>query len=128
MAMMAVNLAPLVAQRFPADVSREWTTQFGPLAYDRTLDGPQGIAGEETSRYVALNVEPNVMPWPVLGLRDVVREGTLVESYPHPLAWPAAQYEGFTQAGRAALRARPYRMELWRRGASTSTTRTLPPS
>lgn len=88
---------------------------MGPLAYETDVEGPSGVPGDPASRWIAVNVEPMLMTWPVLGRRPPHAYGTLIEAYTHPLDWPAAQYEGYTPEGREALRVRPYRMELWRR-------------
>ena len=105
-----LNLWPVFAQRFPRDLDRRWRAAHGPLAYDQTLLGPDGTAG--TGRYVAFNVRMAGPPWPVVGVRDEPLPGCVIEAYPHPLAWPGYQYEGYTEAGRAAVRAQPYLMAL----------------
>lgn len=112
---VAMNFTPLLTQRFPPQVRRAWAERYGPLAYDGTIEGPHGDPGDVTSAYIALNVEPMLMTWPVKGVRDVAIAGHLVESYPHPLAWPALQYEGYTAEAREALRSKPFRMELWQK-------------
>jgi hypothetical protein len=114
---VAANLRPVVAQRFPAEVDRDWVLRYGTHAYGQTADGWDGTS-EGHSRYLALNVRNAGPPWPVTGLRDEKPAGCAVEAYPHPLAWAGYQYEGYTEQGRAAVRARPFLMALIDRDAS----------
>jgi hypothetical protein len=109
-AVVARNLTPVLTQRFPADVAARWRNAHQPLANVQTLIGPTGTEG--SGRWVAYNVRIGGFPWPVTGVRDDPIPGCIVEALPHPLAWPGYQYEGYTEAGRAAVRAHPYMMLL----------------
>ncbi|HEY2386591.1 MAG TPA: glycosyltransferase family 39 protein [Candidatus Binatia bacterium] len=106
-----VNLRPVVAQRFPTEIDRDWVLRYGTHAYGQTLDGWDGT-NEGNARYLALNVRNAGPPWPILGLRDEKPAGCVAEAFPHPLAWAGYQYEGYTEKARVAVRARPFLMTL----------------
>ena len=124
--LVGFNLSPVLAQRFPTETGKLWNARYGTLSYDQTLLGPNGTAG--SGRYVAVNLLSAGPPWPVVGVREEALPGCVLDAYPHPLAWSGYQYEGYTEAARAAIRARPYLMALIDRAADEPCTHYPPPA
>ena len=117
--LFAVNIAPLVTQRYPRDIARDVIGQYGaanvrletivahsdeatvpiflPLR-DERADSPVGLR-----RYVLLNAKDI---WVTEGAREATAQpaGTVIFALRHPRQLPGLQYHGYRPEERAFLR------------------------
>ena len=112
------NFAAPVRQRFPAEVQRQLTRTYGPLAKDTTVAGvwlvvdgkwQQSDPARAQARYVLLNAE---FFNPFTAATKPVPSGVVLYRTRHPIQYPPYLYEGFTRAERTFLRAQDVSIRL----------------
>jgi hypothetical protein len=115
LAQVGVNFTPLLTQRFPREVNRQWTAKYGPLTHRISILGPTSEyapyfpeAEAQKRRFVLLNAQ---YLYPALGVAPPVA-GITVERTRHPLEYLPNQYEGYGPKGRAILRSTDISMRL----------------
>lgn len=104
------NFHPLFAQVFPCRAEEAWRAEVGDLRCAFTIAGPATGRADPVTPYVAVNT--CAWLYPVLGLRQDVPAGRTVHEHLHPLAYRPYQFELFTAAERATLRAADLRVRL----------------
>jgi hypothetical protein len=104
------NIAPALRQRFPRELARQLTREYGELARDTTVqvDADPEEKPVANARYVLLNAR---FLYPVAGSKDPPPGTTLFETA-HPLEYAPYQYEGFLPAERHLLRTSGIAMRL----------------
>jgi hypothetical protein len=116
LAQAALNFRGPLAQEFPIGLDRRVAAALqGDLARDISITGPEGFTDwitnvDRPSRYLLLNT--TTFLYPVYGAKESTAYGTELLRESHPLQYLPYQYELFTPAERAILRATDISMRL----------------
>ena len=115
-AQAALNFRAPLEQEFPIGLDRRVAAALqGDVARDISITGPEGFTDwitnvDRPSRYVLLNT--TTFLYPVYGAKESTADGTVLLRERHPLQYLPYQYELFTPAERAVLRATDISMRL----------------